>query len=85
MSQQWQTVCNTVFDLTGPRFQPRTLRSEDKHVTAWPTGHFLANWFISFLMTTKPISNKNKKITVLQFFLLLFLAVEYFTILLPGS
>ena len=37
-SQQWRAVGNTVSDLTGPRFEPYTSRSRDKHVTAQPTG-----------------------------------------------
>ena len=34
MLQRWQTVGNTVFDLTGPRFKPQTSRSRDERVTA---------------------------------------------------
>ena len=38
MTQRWQTVDNTVSDLTGSRFEPQTSRSRDEQVTAWPTG-----------------------------------------------
>ena len=38
MSQRWRAVGNTVFDLTGPRFEPQTSRSRDERVTARPTG-----------------------------------------------
>ena len=38
MSQRRRTVGNTVFDLTGPRFEPQTSRSRDERVTARPTG-----------------------------------------------
>ena len=41
MSQRWRAVGNTVSDLTGPRFEPRTSRSRDERVTARPTGRFL--------------------------------------------
>ena len=34
MSQRWRTVGNTVFDLTGPRFEPQTSRSSNERVTA---------------------------------------------------
>ena len=36
MSQRWRAVGNTVSDLTGPRFEPRTSRSRDERVTARP-------------------------------------------------
>ena len=35
MSQRWQAVGNTVSNLTGPRFEPRT---RDERVTAQPAG-----------------------------------------------
>ena len=34
MSQRWRAVGNTVSDLTGPRFEPRTSHSRDERVTA---------------------------------------------------
>ena len=37
ISQRWQTVGNTVSDLTGPRFEPQTSRSRDERVIACPT------------------------------------------------
>ena len=39
MSQRWRAVDNTVSDLTVQRFEPRTYRSSDKHVTAQSTGY----------------------------------------------
>ena len=36
LSQQWLAVGSTVFDLTGPRFEPQTSRSRDERVTARP-------------------------------------------------
>ena len=36
--QRWQAVGNTVFDLTGPRFELPTSRTNDERVTAQPTG-----------------------------------------------
>ena len=41
MSQRWRAVGNTVFDLTGPRFEAQTSRSRDERVTARPTGRSL--------------------------------------------
>ena len=41
MSQQWQAVGNTVFDMTGPRFEPRTSRSE---TNALPLDELACNW-----------------------------------------
>ena len=38
MSQRWRAVGNTVFDLTGPRYEPQTSRSRDERVTARPMG-----------------------------------------------
>ena len=32
--RRWRAVCNTVSDLTGPRFEPHNSRSTDKCVTA---------------------------------------------------
>ena len=40
MTQRWRAVGNTLFDLTGPRFEPRTSCSRDKPVTAQPSGMF---------------------------------------------
>ena len=40
MSQRWRVVGNTVFDLTGTRFEPNTSRSRDESVTARPTDLF---------------------------------------------
>ena len=40
MSQRWRAVGNTVFDLTGLRFEPQTSRSRDERVTARPTGRY---------------------------------------------
>ena len=34
--QRWLAVGNTVFNLTGPRFEPQTSRSTDERVTARP-------------------------------------------------
>ena len=36
MSQRSQAVGNTVFDLTGPRFEPHISRSRDERVTFRP-------------------------------------------------
>ena len=33
VSQRWRAVGNTVFDLTGPRFEPQTSHSRDERVT----------------------------------------------------
>ena len=41
------TVGNTVFDLTGPRFEPQTSRSRDERVTARPTGQLGFRLYIS--------------------------------------
>ena len=41
MLQQWRAVGNTVFDLTGPRYEPQASRSRDERVTARPTGQIL--------------------------------------------
>ena len=38
MSQQWQAVYTTAFDLTSPRFEPRIFRSKNEQVTTRPTG-----------------------------------------------
>ena len=38
MLQRWRAVGNTVFDLTGLRFEPQTSRSRDERVTVQPTG-----------------------------------------------
>ena len=38
MLQRWQAVGNTVFDLTGPGFQPQSSRSRDERVTTRPAG-----------------------------------------------
>ena len=43
MSQRWRAVANTVSDLTGPKFEPRTSRSRDERVTARPTGRYEKN------------------------------------------
>ena len=37
MLQRWRAVGNTVFDLTGPRFEFQTSRSRDERVTVRPT------------------------------------------------
>ena len=37
ISQRWRAVGNTLFDLTGPRFEPQTSCSRDERVTARPT------------------------------------------------
>ena len=39
MSQRGRAVGNTMFDLTGPRFEPQTSRSRDERATARPTGN----------------------------------------------
>ena len=41
MSQWWRAVGNTVFDSSGPRFEPHTSRSIDVHVTARQTGRLI--------------------------------------------
>ena len=41
MPQEWRAVGNILFDLTGPRFEPQTSHSKDKHVTAQPTGQLI--------------------------------------------
>ena len=38
MLQQWRAVGKTLFNLTGPRFEPQTTRSRDERVTARPAG-----------------------------------------------
>ena len=38
MLRWWRAVGNTVFNLTGPRFEPQTSRSRDERVTVRPTG-----------------------------------------------
>ena len=38
MSQRWRAVGNTVFDLSGPKFETQTSRSRDERVAACPTG-----------------------------------------------
>ena len=40
MSQQWRAVGNTVFDLTGPRFEPQTFWSIDERVSTRLMGWF---------------------------------------------
>ena len=35
-TQRWLAVGNTVFNLTGPRFEPQISRSRDERVTARP-------------------------------------------------
>ena len=40
MSQRWQTVGNTVPELTSPRFEPQTSLSRNECVTALPTGRY---------------------------------------------
>ena len=38
MSQRWRVVGNTVFNLTGPRFEPQTSRSRYERVATRSTG-----------------------------------------------
>ena len=38
MLPRWPAIGNTVFSLTGPRFEPPTSRSRDEPVTPRPTG-----------------------------------------------
>ena len=38
MLQRWRAVGNTVFDLTGPRYEPQASRSRDESASAQPTG-----------------------------------------------
>ena len=45
MSQWWQAINNTVFDLTNPRFEPQTSYSRDEHIIAQPTGWFQMSYF----------------------------------------
>ena len=33
MSQRWQATGNTEYDLTGPRFEPKTSRSRDERAS----------------------------------------------------
>ena len=40
MLQRWQAVGNTVSNLTGPRFEPRTSRFRDERVTDRPRNRF---------------------------------------------
>ena len=40
MLQRWRAVGNTVSDLTGPGFEPRTSRPKDKRANARPTGRY---------------------------------------------
>ena len=40
MSQSWQAVGNTVFDLTS-RFEPQIYRFRKERVTAWPTDQYI--------------------------------------------
>ena len=54
MSQRWQAVGNTLFGLTGPRFEPQTSSFREERVTARPSGRFLlqnilANHIISIV------------------------------------
>ena len=37
-SQWWRAVGNSVFNLTGPRFEPQISRSRDERVTIRPNG-----------------------------------------------
>ena len=41
--QQWRAVGNTVFDLTGPKFETQISRSRNERVTARPTGRPVKN------------------------------------------
>ena len=41
MSQRLRAIDNTVFALTGPRFEPLTYSSGDERVTARPPGWYL--------------------------------------------
>ena len=52
MSQRWRDVGNTVFDLTGPRFEPQTSRSRDERVTARSIGRQTHKQKLA--MVTKP-------------------------------
>ena len=36
MWQRWQAIGNTVFNLTGPKFEPQTSRSRDERLANWP-------------------------------------------------
>ena len=38
---EWRAVGNTVSNLTSPKFEPQTSRSEDERVTARPTGYVI--------------------------------------------
>ena len=46
MSQRWQVLGHTVFNLTGLRFEPQTSRSRDRRVTARPASWSNSNAFI---------------------------------------
>ena len=37
MSQRWWNIGNSVYDLTGPKFEPHTSRSGDERVTVRPS------------------------------------------------
>ena len=42
MSQRWRAVGNTVSNLTGPGFKPRTSRFKDERVTARPANELIS-------------------------------------------
>ena len=48
MSQRWRSIGNTVFDLTGLRFEPQTSRPRDERVTSRPTRKCKAKSKIQF-------------------------------------
>ena len=56
MLQQWQANGNTLSDLTGPRFKPKTLHSRDKEVTARPTGIVVNNFQVTIFSHSQLIN-----------------------------
>ena len=57
MSQQWQAISNTVFNLTSLRFEPSTSRSRDERSTAQSIQYFYSN---TKLLTTRQLTRKPK-------------------------
>ena len=70
MSQRWRTVGDTVFDLTGPRFEPYTSRSRDERVTARPTvwSFLLLTYVLQYVQTNLAQHNFFVIILLIYFF-----------------
>ena len=64
MSQRWRAVGNTVFNLTGPRFDPQTSRSRNECVTARPTGRsaFQVQTFVCLVVKCNILRDYYRKI-----------------------